>query len=613
LLHLFYFFSLIKIFYFLKKRIFMLNRKLSIYLLLACFQIKSEQYLSRNTVYYRPYVSALTELLGTQNEVVLNKDKVDKDKDNYRIYFDAITDYRQNFCSSGCKDFNSLSFWSGSNTLTIGTNNGEADIDGYNLGLGYNFETDANGVAGKLTLNNNVRQVATNFKLYYEHNKHASGFYMKLDVPLVALTVNSDLTEEPAVNTNTSSAFLTQTTSTGSVINYANSNYLTPQNYYVSASQYFMGGTDSCSSMNGVHDKPIRLRSGGFIHPHTTYVRVADLTAAVGYNLITESDNRFLIGFKFSAPTGNLPSAFSMYEPILGRAGMWAVGGEIYGHYKVWEGKNNDKALYLNMQGEAFHLMANRRPSFRSFDLLANGKGSKYLLVQRYNSEYLNIANAYASAYVPKELTPAINITTLPIRSKISVEGSFAGQIKYVHDDTWAIALSGEIFGRSEEKLSIDSYSVIDFKYPNLNDYAVVGRQVGQYLINNSTNTESQNLYANLCEPLATINKSQNPIQLTGNVIPPSTSVTVPTTLPEGIADATDSKNRIPAEFDKALDICGAQVPSVLSGSIMLSVEKIWKDTHLVPAVSIFGGAQLNNNNSLPQMWVVGINGNFQF
>jgi hypothetical protein len=569
--------------------------------------MNAKQYLSRNTVYYRPYISALTELLSTQNEVVL-----DKDEKNYRFYFDAMADYRQSFCASGCRDFSSLGFWSGSNKLTVGNNDGRADIDGYNLGLGYNFNVDADGVAGKLTLNNGVRQTGANLKLYYEHNKKGSGFYMKLEAPIISLSVNSNLNEDPVATPDTAT-FLTQTTSNpaSSVINYANAEYLTPYQYSPSAAEFFIGGVDSCTTMNGNINKIFRLNRG-FIAVHNEFTRIADLTAAVGYNLVTQNENRFSVGFKFSAPTGNVPQGFSMAEPIAGRAGCWALGGETYGHVKVWGSANNNSALYINMQGECYHWLANRRPSMRTFDLLKNGLGSKYLVVQRYTPFYVEDYNgnpAHSLQYIPGQLFSAAHITTLPIRSQISIEGSFATQIKYVHDNKWAVSLTGELFGRAQEKIKIDHVSVIDFKYETLNNYAVVGRQIGLYSINNSTNTAAQTLFASLCEPNATINKSQDPIQLVGSVA----TVTVPAVLPEGIADARDSKNRIPAEFDQALDICGAQVPSVLSGTVFLSVDRIWEHVSLLPTLSVFGGVEINNNNSLPQMWVVGIKGNIQF
>ncbi len=590
----------------------MIKNKIALLFLLASFQVSAKQYLSRNTVYYRPYISAMTELLSTQNEVVL-----DKEDTNYRFYFDAMTDYRQNFCGKGCRDFNSYGFWSGSNKLTIGNNDGRADIDGYYLGLGYNFNVDDNGVAGKLTLNNAVRQAGANLKLYYEHNKKGSGFYMKLEAPIVSLSVNSNLNEDPVANPDTGTTFLTQTTSAvvgnpSSVINYANANYLTPLAYSPSAAEFFMGGINSCTTMNGNINKAFRLNRG-FIAPHNEVTRIADLTAAIGYNLVTQNENRFSVGFKFSAPTGNLPVGFSMAEPVAGRAGCWALGGETYGHVKVWSNENNKSALYINMQAECYHWLANRRPNFRAFDLLKNGPGSKYLLVQQYIPNYFTGYNgttdAYTLQYMPGQLFTAAHITTLPIRSKISVEGSFATQIKYVHDNKWSVSLAGELFGRSQEKIKIDNITTLDFKYETLNNYAVVGRQIGTYDINNSANTASQQLFASLCEPNATINKSQDPIQLVGSVA----TVTTPAVLPEGIADARDPKNRIPAEFDQALDICGAQVPSVLSGTVFLSAERIWENVSLTPAFSVFGGVQINNNNSLPQMWVVGINGNIQF
>lgn len=586
----------------------MIKNKLLWLSLLVGFSLEAKQFTSRNTILYRPYLSSIKELMDPYSEFILDT----KDND-YRFSFNALVDYSQSFksgCKKGCSnDFNSYAFWSGGDSLTIGKNQGTANIDGFNLGLGYNFPVDSNGIAGKLTLHNTVRQIGTDLKLYYEHNKNESSFYMKLHAPIVSLTVNSCLTENPQATPDPD--FMQTATTTTTTINFANANYLLPQDRYVSASQFFLGGINDCTSMDGSRNKSIRL-TRGFVSKNYTVVRVADLQASVGYYLLTKEKNQLSLGFTFTCPTGNVPSAYSIFEPIVGRFGSWGVGAEAHGHYKVWESTNNNRACYVNMQAELLHLIPNRKPNFRSFDLLQNGVGSKYLLVQEYvANSFVNpvVPTIYETRMAPATILPAINITTLPIKSKINLEGSIAGQFKYVHDDKWTLAINGELYARSQEKIVMDINSIIDFKNDSLNNYAVIGRQVGKYQINDNTNTNNQELYANLCEPLATINKSQDPIQLVGNVA----SVTVPTTLPEGIADATISSNRIPAEFKEALDICGAQAPRVISGTVLLSAQRVWPDVSLLPSVSVFGGVELTSNNSLPQFWTVGVSGNIQF
>jgi len=65
--------------------------------------------------------------------------------------YSFATQYMQNFgakCSS-CKNLGSLPFWGalGNNSMTIGNNDGRADLDAYQFSLG-NVQVDADGIGG---------------------------------------------------------------------------------------------------------------------------------------------------------------------------------------------------------------------------------------------------------------------------------------------------------------------------------------------------------------------------------------------------------------------------------------------------------------------------------
>lgn len=585
---------------------------------------------NRGTVLFRPFSSySFHDIVGSEYE--LNPTHHTQD---HRMTLTVTPEYMQSWGKKCCKGngstgFGAYSWWSGTNELTIGKNDGLANIDGYNLGLGFIDTNSETGIAGKIVLNPKVQHVGTDIKLYYAHHKDERSFYFNIHAPIVAMMVNPNLCE-PDVATPDSFDFQQQTTlatttpaNAASLINYANANYATPERRYESASHFFFGGINACDTMHGAINKHLQLNHGRISAGRQTVVRLADLSASFGYNIIANDHNLFGLGFKLTTPTGNLPQAVTILEPVVGRAGCWGVGGEMTGHFNIWKHESKDCSVHLDLQGEILHLIPNRAPQFRSFDLKANGAGSRYLLVQHYPQVINQNSAITASApnfpfemiRMPFALTPAINLTTLPVISRIAVEGSFAAQLKHIHKN-WSFAVAGEVWGRSREKLSFDIDSIVALKLDSLNEYAVVGRQVGVYNINDAANLHGQTLIANLCEPLATINKSQDPIQLVGsvpNVTLPSGSTIPAYTLPEGIKDATDSDNHIPERLSDALDVCGAQAPSVVTGKVYFSAGHTWNEHAFTPSLTAFGGVEFTSNNSLPKMWSVGLSGNIQF
>ena len=327
----------------------------------------------------------------------------------------------------------------------------------------------------------------------------------------------------------------------------------------------------------------------------------------------------FGAAFKFTCPTGSVPTADFMLEPIVGRGGYWGVGAEITGKGKIWENGFSSDSIDFWVQGEVLHLFPGKRPNMRSFDLLQNGPGSKYLLVQHYAPQYIREEADpfyFQSSLQPEILYPAIDITTVPVFSNIAVEGSCAILFDY-HHEGWNIALGAEVWGRSKECLKIDTESAVERRHPNLNEFAVIGRQHGSYLIDGN----SQEFFTYYCEPLARINVSQNPVVLVG--VPPYLTsnyepgfvqpgvvaeITAPTELPEGIADATISTNRIPAKFEDALNIAGAEIAAAVTGKLFGQVGYTFKDCKFTPYIALHGTVELTDktNNAL-DMWAAGI------
>ncbi len=560
--------------------------------------------------------------------------QTESNRDEWFGTLSMATEYMANFgqkCGS-CKNLGARPFWSGTNTMTVGNNDGSANVDAYQFGLG-NVVVGEDGIGGTISLNPQIMHIGTDLLLYFTQKKDERGFFFKLDAPLGAMRIKTQLTELTAVEPD-GQTFFTQTAVAGTAADslnlqytwsneiagtLTNSFYPGPDRRYSSLVSAFAGGLGNDDSLGGNSSKPIGLLNGRIAAAcdKQTEIRLADLSASVGYNVWANDKGLLGVAFKATMPTGNVPTAQYALEPIFGRGGAWGVGAEVMGHYKAWTNHDETKFLDVWLQGEVLHLVPGRTPNMRTFDLKANGKGSKYLLLQYYQAESDNTRTAQG-------ILQAANITTLPVISKIAVEGSVALMADF-HCHNWNAAIGGEFWGRSKERLCINFSQAVNLRLQNLNDFAVVGRQVSAYNIVGNTGTGiSQNSYATfLCEPLATISKSQDTVVLVNthqiantsvNPPTPATNYILPTTLPTGIADARVAANRIPADLNDALDIAGAAAGQALTGKVFGQIGYTWNEHRYTPSASVFGGAEFtNNNNNAAQLWSVGIQGSLNF
>lgn len=517
--------------------------------------------------------------------------------------FSVAFEYMQSFDRNCEEVLGRMPFWSGTNTMTIGTHDGLSDVDASQFGMG-NVTKE-----GSITFNPRVQHLGMDMLFYWLQNKEKHGFFAKVKAPLGAMIIDYNLCETPAV--------------LAGAVDTAWSDYPAPKNRPETLTEAFNGGSTETEGIvkSNLH-KPIALDRGRISPCKLTAIRLADLSATIGYN-VAASDRGFLgIGLKVACPTGNVPTGKYILEPVFGRAGHWGVGGELSAYYNLWE--NDCSSLDFWLQGEALHLTTGRRPSFRSFDLKQNGQGSKYMLLQFYfpgNPTGTGLAVTTPenpSGMIPSFITQAVNVTTMPVLSEFAVEGSISAMLNFKKDN-WKVGVGGEFWGRSQECLSIDMKNAINQNMANLNDYAVMGRQMSE----DSRYTDPQVLY--FCEPLATIKKSQArvfyPDNNTMNSPPatpnpassPSELATLLAANP-GIEDARLTQNRIPANLKDALDISGAQEPRSLTGKVFAEFGYTWIEHAKTPKLSIFGSAEFADTNSnMVNLWSVGIHGSVNY
>ena len=455
------------------------------------------------------------------------------------------------------------SFWSGNNTMTYGTNNGASSIDSYQFGLG------GSTTQGSITLNPIVYQAGTDLMFIVGSSANEPCFFAKIKAPIGVYNINPNLTEDLGSIVPYDPGAIQGYTGSGTLGDIPD--------VAATMTQTFAGFQPGGQSAQGDF---LPMQYGLIDGDQSTGGRFGDIEMTAGYRFISNEDNSFSVAARVAAPTGGKAEGFYMLEPIFGRGGNWGLGGYVDGHVTLWKG-NNENSLQLKVMANAMHLF--EANTVRSYDLTANGPGSKYLLVADYGSS--------ASNFYSGQIVNLINYSTLDSTSAFGVEGDAALAFTYMGRG-WSLDLGYEFWGRSAETLTITGSFATQ-------TYAVLGNQgIGLY--------DAPDTLSNACQPFAYINLSAD--TLTGTI--PVTAGTVATTQ-DSIADATLAANRI-AFAD--LDVASAQQATSLTSKIFTKVTYEWIDNDARPHLGVMGEFEIStsDNNALPQ-WGVSLVGGVSF
>ncbi len=494
----------------------------------------------------------------------LERERLGKQKTDYESVkkygfislFGAAGEYAHSFGKQdGMFGLGARPFWSGTNTMTIGTNDGTSDLDAYQFGLGEVV------TQGSITYKPVIKEVGVTLFNYSLQNRNEPGIYIKAKVTYGATYLNPVVCEIPAKQTDT--VF-------GDGIYYG-----LPLLRYDTLLESFHGGYS--------YQIPL-YRYGKIQRCQSKYLGTGDASVVFGWNLLVQENAHFGIGGKFSYPMGNWPFGEFMIEPIFGTAGHPGLGIDISAHYTYTLHNEDDISFWL--QSDIMHFFPGRKPSLRSFDLKANGPGSKYLLLQQWG--YALIDGVQQWDPFPGAMLPAINFTTLPVLSSFPVEADVTALVTYRRSN-FDLGVSAEMWIRSKETLRIDHCEALQYEKEvgydyNLNHYAVAGRQIAEFDGDTSW-----------CEPLARINKSK-PAQGMINQYPTE------------VKDARNPANRIPQDWEVALDVAGATNQRVITGKFAGQLGYTILKHKNTPRFAAYGGVEVSPyKNHIDNMWSCGL------
>jgi len=492
-------------------------------------------------------------------ELLMTGPTNEQNNSDWNGFFSATAAYQRSWNQSETHGIGAYPFWSGTNSMLAGNNDSvDTNFDVYQFGLG---PVTTIPTGSSISLNPVIWNPGADLLLYIGARKNETGAFFKIKSAINDMTVDPQLTE---VNSVVATSYLQGELSLPTGI---------PSplvaNPSTTMTQAFAGG-----SAQGDY-RPMKF---GLINgKQQSGAHFSDTEMTFGYNFVCQKNyNSVSLGARVAAPTGTKPTAKYILEPLTGRGGYWGVGGYLAGNFTLWQCADERHKLFLNFMSNGMHLCTAN--VMRSYDLTANGHGSKYLLVADYNQ------GVYQSS-----IQNLINISTVESQSSFGFEGDAAVALSFMSGG-FRLDLGYNVWGRTKENLTINPNEV------DLARYAILGRQ-GIGLAGATYATAS-----NACQPSATIATS---VAATTTVIP---SGQLPSESNNFIGDALTAANRI-SGADAFNTTITAQYSAVTS-KIFSKIGYNWKDSECCPHIGFIGEAEFSNisNNALPQ-WAVALEG----
>lgn len=465
----------------------------------------------------------------------------------------TIAQYNQGFNSESETGLGSLPFWNGTNAMTVGRNSYGTtqvyDVDSYQFGLGDTINS------GLITLSPQVYSAGINFFLFAAPHEKTPGFFGKINIPCGCISINPNFNEVNQI--------IGQVYAVGEM-NTAATNAKGALGYpiYNNITEAFSGGDQTAvpGSPNGSVFQGLEF---GIINgKQTSLFRFGDVDISYGYNFLANDHSHVGIGLRLSAPLGNKPTSLYMLEPIWGNGGHWGVGGEIIAHTIIWQGHNeNDIQFWFDAQ--AMHLF--KAMQHRSFDLIVNGPGSKYLLVKDCGTD----------GATPQQLIqPFINLSTLPVFSTIGIAYDAAAFVQLSYGN-WQVGVGYNFAGKSSENLEI-----LEPLEPGR--YAVSGQQY------NETGGTAR-LYV---DPSAKINAA----------------------MPSPQSSTINGSYATNIQGNSALNIAACQAQGACSSKFFMQTVHRWLKTDYCPLIAAQLSIEFSNSgNSALSQWSIGMRGGFSF
>ena len=287
--------------------------------------------------------------------------------------------------------------------------------------------------SSKITFKPCVENFLVDFNWYQGLDNWVEGMYVRIHTPLTYSRWNLDYCEKitaKGVN-NTEPGYINDTFTMTETATYGllRSQLLNSFGEYVSECK-------SIEDVEGITYNP--LKSARWNKCHMTKVRLAEVTAAFGWNFVRRENFLFGLNIRAAAPTGNRPHGTYIFEPMVGNGHHWELGGGMNMWWTWWRSCDEDRNFTMYLDAYATHMFKDHQ--CRTFDLVDKPL-SRYMLAEQFTTSAVTnlIAGETAeeavapSSQFAKVFTPVANLTTIPVDVSYAAQGELILKFAYTH------------------------------------------------------------------------------------------------------------------------------------------------------------------------------------
>ena len=460
-----------------------------------------------------------------------------------------------------------------------------------NFGLPYDFN-------GTLTIKPVIDYFTFNFGGYLGLDEWMQGLYLHLNFPVVHTRWKLDLCE-------------TGSSTTAYPTCYFGSAPVTPVPTIIDAlSGTFTGGDLQSQWCFGKWRSCREAKTG-----------VANFIIDLGWDFWSCEDYHVGLFFRTEAPTDNRTHSEFFFEPLVGDAKHWKVGGGLTAHWELWNCDDN-QSITAWLDGYAVHAFKSHQ--IRSFEFINQPCClSRYMLLKEFTPEGALTGN----------LIPGINFTTRNVDVKFDVEGEAALRFVYRYG-CWSAGVGYDIWGRSGEKICMntenEACTTACAGFDSANQFGFKGCEgVCATALSVSTITSfitsvtglqiplpTTESYATIC----TCSTTDNPLAAVPGTALLSYANTTPLVIgvtPLSTLDiaATSTSPVLFTVNTPNLNIQSAESPSQISHTVFGHIDYTWSDCDWTPYVQVGGEGSFAQKDKCCTLnkWAVWVKGGVSF
>lgn len=190
-------------------------------------------------------------------------------------------------------------------------------------------------------------------------------------------------------------------------------------------------------------DMTEKWRYGRFPFCPKSKLELADIDLILGFAFIETDFSHFGLYSQLVVPTGNIPKAKYVFEPIAGNGHHWELGGGLTGHIMfATDNYINGSSASFWFEGNVTHTFTNNQ--IRSFDFKRNGRLSRYMLLKEYD-----VNNNYTGRMIN-----AINFATRNCQVSVNYKIDLSAKLAFTFN-FWMLDIGYNFYMKDAEKVCI--------------------------------------------------------------------------------------------------------------------------------------------------------------